>query len=159
MLEGGPSRGHVLADRKKETLEAWFLARGTAWCAEVKSYCADMWDAYHGAAQAYLPNAIPVVESGPLKVALLGARGHRFHIMKNLNDALSKIRRKLQKTLESGPLRGHEATQKEMKGIRWLLVRDPRLPGATALISVQVARCGAMRNVSNWIRCSPIRSS
>lgn len=93
----------VLADRKKETLEAWFLARGAAWCVQVKSYCADMWDAYHGAAQAHLPNATPVVD--------------RFHMMKNLNDALSKIRRKLQKTLD-------ETTQKEMKGIRWLLVRN-----------------------------------
>jgi transposase len=93
----------VLADRKKETLEAWFLARGTAWCAQVKSYCADMWDAYHGAAQAHLPNATPVVD--------------RFHMMKNLNDALGKIRRKLQKTLD-------EATLKAMKGIRWLLVRN-----------------------------------
>lgn len=93
----------VLADRKKETLEAWFVARGTAWCAAVKSYCADMWDGYHGAAQAHLPNATPVVD--------------RFHVMKNLNEALSKIRRKLQKTLD-------EATQKEMKGIRWLLVRN-----------------------------------
>lgn len=93
----------VLADRKKETLEAWFLARGAAWCAGVMSYCADMWDAYHGAAKAYLPNATPVVD--------------RFHVMKNLNEALSQIRRKVQKTLA-------ETIQKEMKGIRWLLVRN-----------------------------------
>ena len=93
----------VLADRKKETLEAWFLARGTAWCAGVTSYCADMWDAYHGAAKTYLPNATPVVD--------------RFHVMKNLNEALSQIRRKVQKILP-------EATQKEMKGMRWLLVRN-----------------------------------
>ena len=93
----------VLEDRQKETLEAWFLARGADWCAAVKSYCADMWDAYHGAAQTHLPNATPVVD--------------RFHVMKNLNDALGKIRRKVQKTLD-------EAIQKEMKGIRWLLVRN-----------------------------------
>jgi hypothetical protein len=41
----------VLHDRKKETLEAWFLARGKDWCAYVDSYCADMWDAYQGVAQ------------------------------------------------------------------------------------------------------------
>ena len=93
----------VLADRKKETLEAWFLARGPAWCAGVKSYCADMWDAYHGAAQAYLPSAIPVVD--------------RFHIMKNLNHAISQTRRKIQKTLD-------EASNQHLKGIRWLLVRN-----------------------------------
>ena len=93
----------VLSDRKKETLEAWFSARGKAWCAAVESYCADMWDAYHGAAQDYLPNATPVVD--------------RFHVMKNLNDALSKTRRKAQKKLA-------EVDLKAMKGIRWLLVRN-----------------------------------
>ena len=93
----------VLQDRKKETLEAWFLERGKEWCAGVESYCADMWDAYHGAAQKHLPNATPVVD--------------RFHVMKNLNDALSKTRRKAQKKLD-------EAALKAMKGIRWLLVRN-----------------------------------
>jgi transposase len=93
----------VLKDRKKETLEAWFVARGAAWCAAVESYCADMWDAYHGAAQMFLPNATPVVD--------------RFHVMKNLNEALSQTRRKAQKKLD-------EVAQKAMKGIRWLLVRN-----------------------------------
>ena len=84
----------VLQDRKKETLEAWFTLRGTEWCAAVESY---------GAARAYLPNATPVVD--------------RFHVMKNLNDALNKTRRKAQKKLD-------EADLKALKGIRWLLVRN-----------------------------------
>jgi transposase len=93
----------VLQDRKKEMLEAWFFARGKEWCASVECYCADMWDAYHGAAQEYLPNATPVVD--------------RLYVMKNLNDALSKTRRKSQKHLD-------EAAMKAKKGIRWLLVRN-----------------------------------
>ena len=93
----------VLADRKKETLEAWFSARGATWCAAVESYCADMWDAYHGAARQHLPHATPVVD--------------RFHVMKNLNEALSQTRRTAQKHLD-------EAALKAMKGIRWLLVRN-----------------------------------
>jgi transposase len=93
----------VLADRQKETLAAWFQARGTAWCEAVKSYCADMWDAYHGAARQYLSQATPVVD--------------RFQVMKNLNDALSKTRRKIQNRLD-------EATRHTLKGIRWLLVRN-----------------------------------
>lgn len=93
----------VLKDRKKETLEAWFGARGTVWCAAVESYCADMWDAYHVAAQTHLPNATSVVD--------------RFHVMKNLNDALSQTRRQAQKKLD-------EAAQKALKGVRWLLVRN-----------------------------------
>ena len=44
----------VLKDRKKESLEAWFDARGSDWCAAVEACSADMWSAYHEAAQAKL---------------------------------------------------------------------------------------------------------
>ena len=47
----------ILPDRTKESLEAWFEARGGAWCAQVAVCCADMWDAYHSVAQAKLPQA------------------------------------------------------------------------------------------------------
>ena len=92
----------VLKDRKKETLLAWFDQRGPDWCAAVKVCCADMWDAYHEAAQAKLPNACQVVD--------------RFHVMKNLNDALTKARRLIQKQADP-------ATQEALKGCRWLLVK------------------------------------
>ena len=92
----------VLKDRKKETLLAWFDQRGLDWCAAVQVCCADMWDAYHDAAQAKLPNARQVVD--------------RFHVMKNLNDALTKARRSLQKHADP-------ATQEALKGCRWMLVK------------------------------------
>jgi transposase len=41
-----------------------------------------MWDAYHEAAQAKLPNARQTVD--------------RFHVMKNLNAAVTKARRTIQ---------------------------------------------------------------
>ena len=93
----------VLKDRKKATLEEWFVARGPDWCAAVEVYCADMWDQYHQAAQAHLPNAQPVVD--------------RFHVMKNLNDAVTKARRAIQR-------QATDEQQETLKGCRWLLVKN-----------------------------------
>ena len=93
----------VLPDRNQESLEAWFDQRGVAWCAQVEVCCADMWDAYHGVAQAKLPNAQPVVD--------------RFHVMKNLTDAVTKARRTIQNQAD-------EATKAVLKGGRWLLVKN-----------------------------------
>lgn len=93
----------VLKDRKKASLEAWFEGRGVEWCAQVEVCCADMWDAYHAAAQAHLPKARLVVD--------------RFHVMKNLNDAVSKARRLIQKEAP-------QAVKEALKGGRWLLVKN-----------------------------------
>jgi transposase len=92
----------VLPDRNKETLEAWFAARGAAWCEAGEVWCADMCDAYHEAAQANLPNARAVVD--------------RFHVMQNLNAALTKARRTIQKQADA-------QTQAQLKGCRWLLFK------------------------------------
>jgi transposase len=93
----------VLKDRKKASLEAWLDERGTAWCATIQVCCADMWDAYHEAARAKLPNAQITVD--------------RFHVMKNLTAAVTKTRRTIQKHAD-------EATQQQLKGCRWLLVKN-----------------------------------
>lgn len=93
----------VLKDRKKETLDAWFDVRGAEWCAAVEVCCADMWDAYQESAQAKLPQARLVVD--------------RFHGMKNRNAAVTHARRLIQKQSD-------EATQTQLKGCRWLLVKN-----------------------------------
>jgi transposase len=93
----------LLRDRHKESLEAWFDQRGVAWCAQVEVCCADMWDAYHSAAATKLPNAAQVVD--------------RFHVMKNLTDALSKARRTLQK-------QASDSVKEQLKGSRWLLLKN-----------------------------------
>ncbi len=93
----------VLTDRKKGTLQAWFDERGADWCAAVEVCCADMWDAYHEAAQAKLPHARLTVD--------------RFHVMKNLNEAVTKARRSIQKCADA-------QTQALLKGCRWLLVKN-----------------------------------
>lgn len=93
----------VLTERTKEALEKWLDERGQAWCDAVEVCCADMWDAYHEAAAVKLKNARRVVD--------------RFHIMKNLNDALSKARRSIQS-------RADQTTKALLKGCRWWLVRN-----------------------------------
>ncbi len=90
----------VLSDRKKGSLEAWFDERGADWCAAVEVCCADMWDAYHEAAQAKLRHAKLTVD--------------RFHLMQNLNDAVTQARRSIQKRADTD-------TQALLKGCRWLL--------------------------------------
>lgn len=76
----------LLSDRLKESLEKWFEQRGSAWCAQIEVFCADMWDAYHEAAANKLPNAKQVVD--------------HFHVIKNLNEAINKTRRTIQKKLQ-----------------------------------------------------------
>jgi transposase len=93
----------LLADRSQESLETWLQQRGPVWCAQVETCCADMWDAYHTVAKAQLPHAQCVVD--------------RFHVMKNLTDAITKARRTIQRQAD-------EATQAVLKGGRWLLVKN-----------------------------------
>jgi transposase len=93
----------VLEDRSKENLLKWLEERGIEWCAAVQYACSDMWDAYQEAAEQNLPNAHRVVD--------------RFHVMKNLNEALTKARRAIQKNAD-------ETTKELLKGCRWLLVKN-----------------------------------
>jgi len=93
----------VLEDRSKERLLAWLEARGNEWCANVEVACSDMWDAYQEAAAEKLPNAQRVID--------------RFHVMKNLTDAITKARRIIQRDAD-------EATKELLKGCRWLLVKN-----------------------------------
>ena len=93
----------VLEDRSRESLLQWLEKRGSEWYAAVQYAGSDMGDAYQQAAEQKLPNARSVVD--------------RFHIMKNLNDALTKARRAIQKDAD-------EKTKELLKDCRWLLVKN-----------------------------------
>lgn len=93
----------VLEDRSKEKLLKWLEERGEEWRAGVEVACSDMWDAYQEAVAEKLPNARRVVD--------------RFHVMKNLNDALTKARRTIQQEAD-------EAIKAVLKGCRWVLVKN-----------------------------------
>jgi transposase len=93
----------VLADRSKEKLLTWLEERGQEWREGVEVACSDMWDAYQEAVAEKLPHARRVVD--------------RFHVMKNLNEALTKARRLIQQDAD-------ETTKTLLKGCRWLLVKN-----------------------------------
>jgi len=95
----------VLEDRQQTTLETWFVARGSAWCAAVQEFHADMWRPYHSAARAYLPNVVMTTAD-------------HFHVIENLHKALNTVRRTLQRHVD-------EATRQHLKGSRWLLLKNP----------------------------------
>jgi len=106
LVISAPELGIVLdvrPARTKESLATWLAQRDPEWCAAVATCCADLWDAYHTVAKEQLPQAERVVD--------------RFHVMKNLTDALTKARRTIQQQAD-------EATQAILKGGRWLLVKN-----------------------------------
>lgn len=93
----------VLPDRSKETLDEFFDDMDEKTKKRIKEVSIDMWGPYADVVTEHLPKAKIVVD--------------RFHVQQHLNDALTKVRRKIQKDLTD--------QQKEtIKGSRWLLVRN-----------------------------------
>ena len=107
LIISAPEQGRILAvleGRTKEELsrylkEIW----GKRELQKVEVVTMDMWDGYFYAVLENLPNAVIVID--------------RFHVQKNLLDAISKFRRQIQRKLS-------EEKRKELKGIRWLLVSN-----------------------------------
>jgi transposase len=78
LVGGAPEKSYVidrLSDCKKETLEAWFDQLPSDQRSAIQVVCIDRWDAYCSAVQTKLPGVGIVVD--------------RFHVMKNLNHALT----------------------------------------------------------------------
>ena len=69
----------VLAERSKERLEQWFDDLSTAERSAIHVVSIDMWKPYRQAVQSRLPHAQLVAD--------------RFHVMKQLNDRLTQMRR------------------------------------------------------------------
>lgn len=94
----------VLPDRKKETLIKWLSDLTDQQRKAVKYASIDMWSPYKEAVLKVLPHVKVVVD--------------RFHVMKHLNERISQIRRKIQRsTLD-------DAIKTALKGSRWILVRN-----------------------------------
>lgn len=106
LVIGAPEESYVLdllSDRKKETLETWFDQLAPDQRSAIQVVCIDMWAAYSSAVQTKLPDAEIVVD--------------RFHVMKNLNHALTIARREIQR--QATP-----EVKEQLKGSRWVLVRN-----------------------------------
>jgi transposase len=93
----------VLPERNKDCLEAWFDQLSAAERKAIQVVSIDMWQPYRQAVQAKLPQAKLVAD--------------RFHVMKQLNERLTQMRRSIQR-------RADEATHQLLKGSRWILVKN-----------------------------------
>jgi len=80
-----------------------FWRRLSASKAKIKAAATDMSSAYYAAVQKHLPNALLVFD--------------RFHIVKLMNEKLTKLRRELYREAKEGLLRD------VLKGTRWLLLK------------------------------------
>jgi len=93
----------VLPSRTKATLEAYFDGLLPRQQAAIEVVSIDMWEAYADVARTKVPQAAIVVD--------------RFHVMKNLQEKMQDARRAAQRQLP-------QAMRDELKGLRWLLVRN-----------------------------------
>ena len=93
----------VLPERSKDRLEQWFEDLSKAQRKAIRTVSIDMWDPYRQAVYAKLPHAQLVAD--------------RFHVMKQLNDRLTQMRRAIQRQAD-------DATKQALKGSRWLLVNN-----------------------------------
>lgn len=94
----------VLPDRSRETLEKWFEQLSDEQKAYLEEVCIDMWEPYLLAVKAKLPSHIKVTID-------------RFHVVKNLHDAVSKTRRDIQREAD-------DETKAVLKGCRWTVVKN-----------------------------------
>ena len=93
----------VLPIREKEALEEWIDGLTERQRKSIRFVSIDMWSPYCQAARKKLPHAKIVVD--------------RFHVMKQLNERLTLIRRRIQQS-------SNEDIQAILKGSRWIFVRN-----------------------------------
>lgn len=93
----------VLPERSQAAFEQWLDDLSADERKAIQVVAMDMWDPYRSLVRKKLPQAQIVAD--------------RFHVMKNLNDALAKIRRSLQ-------AKADPAGYQLLKGLRWILVKN-----------------------------------
>jgi transposase len=93
-------------DRKAATLEMIFNRLGRVRCAAVQFICSDMWRGYLGVIARRLPQALHILD--------------RFHIRKNLGDAIDQIRRAESQAMS------HAGLAPLLKRLRWTLLKHRR---------------------------------
>ena len=97
----------VLPSREQAELKRWFATLSQEQIQAIRVVSMDMWRPYRSFVERYFPQAKIVAD--------------RFHVMKQLNDQLSKARRQIQRDAD-------ETTKDALKGCRWLLVRNRDVP-------------------------------
>jgi len=95
----------VLANRLKTSVAAYLTSLQPSVKASLRWVSIDMWEGYYQAVVETLPKRVKVVID-------------RFHVMKQLNEALTKCRREIQRGIES------KEERDQLKGLRWILVTN-----------------------------------
>ena len=93
----------TLEERQMERLEAWFETLSEAERQAIEEVSMDMWSPYRSAVQRHLPQAEIVAD--------------RFHVVQNLNRAVTKARRDIQR-------QAPDDIKECLKGARWVLVKN-----------------------------------
>jgi transposase len=92
-------------ERREESLRGFFVMLSPEVRAGIRFVCSDMWKPYLNVISEQIEQAVHVLD--------------RFHIMKNMGDAIDKVRRGETKRLERD---GYEPV---LKGSRWCLLKRP----------------------------------
>lgn len=108
----------VLQTREQETFIAWLKTLSKVEKRAIRVVSMDMWRPYRSVVEKYLPQAAIVAD--------------RFHVMKQLNEQLTKARRQIQQKAD-------ETTKEALKGSRWLLVRSRSSLDAQQVQQLQIA--------------------
>lgn len=93
----------TLEDRQMERLEAWFEALSETEHQAIVEVSMDMWSPYRAAVERHLSQAEIVAD--------------RFHVAQNLNRAVTKARRDIQRQVP-------DEIKECLKGCRWVLVKN-----------------------------------
>ena len=122
----------VLDNRRKETLEQWFDGLSDEERHTIQVVSIDMWEPYYQAVKAKLPHVMIVAD--------------RFHVMRQLNERLTQVRRAIQG-------RADEATRAVLKGSRWMLVknREELDEKEAAKLAQVLAACPELRTLY-WLK-------
>ena len=91
-------------DRTEQTLRAGFLSLGQGVCAGLRFVCSDMWAPYLAAVRQLLPDALHILD--------------RFHIRKQLNQAVDEVRKQEARALAQSGLKPR------LKKLRWALLKN-----------------------------------
>lgn len=95
----------VLPDRLKTSVVAYFRSLPASVRKSIQYVSIDMWEGYFQAVVEALPKRVKIVVD-------------RFHVMKQLNAALTKCRREIQRGMKS------KEDRDKLKGLRWVLVKN-----------------------------------
>ena len=93
----------TLEERQMERLEAWFMRLSALERQAIVEVSMDMWSPYRSAVERHLPQADIVAD--------------RFHVVQNLNRAVTKARRDIQRDAPA-------EVKDPLKGSRWVLVKN-----------------------------------